>query len=57
MMLILLREEDQTKFKINKNVSELEKKITPNGIGIERDTANIKLIKTLKKVQDKNRES
>lgn len=57
MMLILLREEDQTKFKINKSVSKLEKEITPNGIGIERDTANIKLIKTLKKVQDKNRES
>ena len=30
----------------------IEKEITPNSIGIERDITNIKLIKTLKKIQE-----
>ncbi len=51
-LLGLFMVEDDVKENISKNIKSLEREITPNGVGIERDTTNIKLIKTLKKINE-----
>ena len=51
-LLGLFMVEDDVKEIISKNIKSLEREITPNGVGIERDTTNIKLIKTLKKINE-----
>lgn len=51
-LLGLFMVEDDVKEIISKNIKSFEREITPNGVGIERDTINIKLIKTLKKINE-----
>ena len=51
-ILLLLSIRDKIIQEIEEAIPSIEKEITPNSIGIERDITNIKLIKTLKKIQE-----
>lgn len=51
-LLLLLSIRDKIIKEIEEAIPSIEKEITPNSIGIERDITNIKLIKTLKKIQE-----
>ena len=51
-LLLLLSIRDKIIQEIEEAIPSIEKEITPNSIGIERDITNIKLIKTLKRIQE-----